>query len=69
MTALNRFTQAYGRLIMIFIDYRESNLVLMDILVNSEKVDALSQIVHHDRAVREPSWPVIDWKKNTTPDV
>ena len=43
-------TQGYGSFDYDVIDYRESSLVLMDILVNSEKVDALSQIVHRDRA-------------------
>jgi len=43
-------TQGYGSFDYDIIDYRESNLVLMDILVNSEKVDALSQIVHRERA-------------------
>ncbi|OQB56202.1 MAG: Elongation factor 4 [Deltaproteobacteria bacterium ADurb.Bin151] len=43
-------TQGYGSFDYDIIDYRESNLVLMDILVNGEKVDALSQIVHRERA-------------------
>jgi len=43
-------TQGYGSFDYDLIDYRESNLVLMDILVNGEKVDALSQIAHRDRA-------------------
>ncbi|MCE5212223.1 MAG: translation elongation factor 4 [Deltaproteobacteria bacterium] len=43
-------TQGYGSFDYDVTDYRESNLVLMDILVNSEKVDALSQIVHRERA-------------------
>jgi len=43
-------TQGYGSFDYDLIDYRESNLVLVDILVNGEKVDALSQIVYRDHA-------------------
>ncbi len=43
-------TQGYGSFDYDVLDYRESNLVLLDILVNGEKVDALSQIVHRERA-------------------
>lgn len=43
-------TQGYGSFDYDLIDYRTSTLVLVDILVNGEKVDALSQIVHRDRA-------------------
>ncbi|MBN1848665.1 MAG: elongation factor 4 [Deltaproteobacteria bacterium] len=47
---LKTVTQGYGSFDYDLLDYRESDLVRLDILVNSERVDALSQIVHKDRA-------------------
>jgi len=47
---LKTLTQGYGSFDYELIDYRQSDLVLLDILVNGEKVDALSQIVHRERA-------------------
>ena len=47
---LKTVTQGYGSFDYDMLDYRKNDLVKLDILVNSERVDALSQIVHRDRA-------------------
>jgi GTP-binding protein LepA len=47
---LKSITQGYGSFDYDLGDYRESDLVKLDILVNGEKVDALSQLVHRSKA-------------------
>jgi len=63
---LKTVTQGYGSFDYDILDYRKNNLVKLDILVNSEKVDALAQIVHRDRA-RVRALKVCDRLKDEIP--
>ena len=63
---LKSVTQGYGSFDYDFIGYRPSDLVKLDILVNGEKVDALSIIVHKDRA-RDWGVRACDRLKNEIP--
>ncbi|MBK7974460.1 MAG: elongation factor 4 [Deltaproteobacteria bacterium] len=47
---LKSITQGYGSLDYEIVDYRDSDIIKVDILVNGDKVDALSQLVFRDRA-------------------
>ncbi len=47
---LKTLTQGYGSFDYELLDYRETKIAKVDILVNGEKVDALSQLVHEDKA-------------------
>lgn len=47
---LKSITQGYGSFDYELMDYRASDLVKLDILVNGERVDALSQLVHRENA-------------------
>jgi GTP-binding protein LepA len=47
---LKSTTQGYGSFDYEMLDYRVTDLVKVDILVNGEPVDALAQLVHRDRA-------------------
>jgi GTP-binding protein LepA len=47
---LKSITQGYGSFDYEMLDYRKSDLVKLDILVNGEVVDALSQLVHRNNA-------------------
>jgi GTP-binding protein LepA len=48
---LKSITQGYGSFDYDLLDYRQTDLVKLDILINGERVDALSQLVHRDNAI------------------
>ena len=47
---LKSTTQGYGSFDYEIMEYRDTELVKLDILINGERVDALSQLVHRERA-------------------
>ncbi len=47
---LKTVTQGYGSFDYEFIGYRESDLVKLDILVNGERIDALSMMINRERS-------------------
>ena len=48
---LKSVTQGYGSFDYDLLEYRQTDLVKVDILINGDRVDALSQLVHRERAV------------------
>jgi len=63
---LKTITQGYGSFDYEFLDYQESNLVKVDLMVNHEKVDALSLIVHNENA-RKRALQICDRLKEEIP--
>lgn len=47
---LKSVTQGYGSFDYVISGYQDTNIVKLDFLINGERVDALSQLIHRDKA-------------------
>jgi len=63
---LKSVTQGYGSFDYEMLEYRENRIVKVDILVNGEQVDALSQLCHEDKA-RQRAMHYCDKLQETLP--
>jgi len=59
-------TQGYGSLDYEFIGYRKSDIVKLEILINTEPCDALSSMVHREKA-REKGTELVKRLRETIP--
>ena len=60
---LKTVTRGYGSFDYVTIDYRETDVVKVEILVNGEPVDALAYLVHRDKARRGHCTTASNWPR------
>ncbi|MFH1995747.1 MAG: translation elongation factor 4 [Candidatus Omnitrophota bacterium] len=61
---IKSMTKGYGSLDYEFLDYRETEIVKLDVLINGEQFEALSSIVHRERVYSKGKAIVHSLKEN-----